>query len=513
MAPLFGPRWAVVLAALSGFAIWLAFAPVAIGWLAILGVALLTAAAWGASVRRGLLVGFIAGLTFFPLLLLWMRVVGMDAWVLLSLFCALWFALLGAGTALVTRLPAAPVWVGALWVLEEALRGRVPLGGFPWGDLVFAQPDTLLLRYAALGGAAFVSFVVAVIGASLVAAFVSSRRGGVRSSAMWVAVAVILVIAPVAIRVPTAGDTDGGPDSAVVAVIQGGTPHTGMGAFDVRREVLDNHVAQTIALAQAVAAGTEEQPDFVLWPENSSDIDPFEDPTAADAISTAARAINVPILVGAVITAGDDPTRAWNVGIVWDPVTGPGQMYVKTHPVPFGEYIPFRDLLASRIERLGRIARDFAPGSTPGNLTIADIPVGNVICFEVAYDEIVAAVVDGGARLLTVQTNNATFAGGSQPAQQLAISRVRATEFGRTVAIAATSGISAIIAPDSSITSQLDEGQTGWLVQRVALRGGSTPAAIVGGFVLLGLCGLAVGAVVASIVLGRRSRSPRQPIA
>ncbi len=512
MAPLFGLRWAVVLAALSGFLVWLAFAPVAIGWLAIPGVALLTAAAWKASIKRGLLVGLVAGLAFFPLLLLWMQVVGMDAWVLLSIFCALWFALLGAGTALVTRLPAAPVWVGAVWVLEEALRGRVPLGGFPWGDLVFAQADTLVLRYAPLGGAAFVTFVVAVIGAALAAAVVELRAGRRRSSAMWAWIAVLLVVAPIAIRTPTTGDTSGGPESAVVAVIQGGTPHTGMGAFDVRREVLDNHVAQTIALAEAVTAGTEEQPEFVLWPENSSDLDPFEDPTAAAAISTAARAINVPILVGAVITAGDDPTRVWNVGIVWDPQTGPGQMYIKTHPVPFGEYIPFRDLLASRIERLGRIARDFAPGDTPGNLTIAGIPVGNVICFEVAYDEIVASVVDGGARLLTVQTNNATFAGGSQPAQQLAISRVRATEFGRTVAIAATSGISAIIAPDSSITSQLDEGQTGWLVQRIALRGGSTPAAVIGGVVLLIMCGLGVGAIVAGFVLGRRSRSRGEPI-
>lgn len=513
MAPLFGLRWAVVLAALSGLLMWLAFAPVSFGPLAVLSVAAFTAAVWRAGVRRGLVFGLLAGLVFFLPLLSWMRVIGNDAWVGLALYSALWLALVGGATALVTRLPVAPVWVGSVWVLEESLRGRIPLGGFPWGNIAFSQPGTIFVDYAALGGSAFLSFVVALLGAVLVSIAVHLRQRGRRPAAVWAAVVVALLLVPVAIRTPIDGDQVGGPDSAVVAIVQGGTPQSGMGAFDVRRAVLDNHVAQTLDLAKAVAAGAVEQPDFVLWPENSSDLDPFIDESAAQAISAAAKAVNAPILVGAVISATTDPRGVWNVGIVWDPELGPQEMYIKNHPVPFGEYIPFRDFLTKYIGRLERIPRDFLPGDRPGNLEIGGVPIGNVICFEIAYGEIVDAVVDNGARLITVQTNNATYGGTAQPDQQLAIERVRATEFGRTVAVAATSGVSAFIDPHSNVVESLAEGESGWMVRDVALRGQMTPATRVGHAVELLLCGLALGAIAVAIGREWTRRRRREPIA
>jgi len=513
MAPLFGLRWAVPLALLSGLTMWLAFSPVAFGPYAIASVALLTAAAWRSTIRRGLGLGLLSGLVFFLLLLGWMRVVGTDAWLLLALYCAAWFALVGGATALVTRLPAAPAWVASVWVLEEALRGRVPWGGFPWGNIAFAQPDTSLLNYAAIGGSPFLSFVVAFIGASLVTGALDYRAGLRRWSAAWFSVAAALILIPALVSPPTDGDDVGGPDSAVIALVQGGTPQFGMGAMDVRRAVLDNHVAQTLDLAVAIDAGRVPRPDFVLWPENSSDIDPFTDPSAADAITSAARAVGVPILVGAVISIPDDPMGVWNVGIVWDPVLGPQEMYIKTHPVPFGEYIPFREFLSERIGRLDRIPRDYRPGDRPGNLDIGGVAVGNVICFEIAYGEVVDAVIDGGARVITVQTNNATYGGTPQPEQQLAIERVRATEFGRSVVVAATSGISAVIAPDSTVVQRLDEGEEGWLVQEVPLRGQLTLAARIGHVVELLLCAVALAAVAVAAVSAWSTRRRRRAIA
>ena len=279
-----------------------------------------------------------------------------------------------------------------------------------------------------------------------------------------------------------------------------------MGAMDVRRAVLDNHVEQTLALAAAIDAGTAPAPDFVLWPENASDLDPFADPTAADAITVAARAVGVPILVGAVTAVPGNPDGVWNVGIVWDPESGPTQMYIKTHPVPFGEYVPFRAQLAGLIGRFDRVPRDFIPGSEPGNLEIGGVAVGNVICFEIAYREVVDAVVDGGARVITVQTNNATYGGTSQPAQQLGIERLRAIEYGRSVLVAATSGISAVIAPDGSITQQMGEETTGWLVADVPLRGEPTWAARLGTAVQWGVCLASLGSLAYAVWLraGRR---------
>ena len=494
---------ATAFAVASGVLLWLAFPPVGFGLAAIPGVALLTAALWGARVRRGWGLGALAGGVLFALMLEWMRVIGPDAWLLLAALCASWVALTGAITTVVTRLPLAPVWVGGAWVLGEGLRARIPLGGFPWGNLSYAQADTTLGDWAALGGAAWVTFVVATLGAALVAVARASGARDRRAVAGWSATAALLVVVPWAVGPTTVGDDVGGAPTATVALVQGGTPQMGMGAMDVRRAVLDNHVRQTLDLAEAIDAGEVPQPEFVLWPENSSDLDPFADATVAADITAAARAVGVPILVGAVTAVPDDPMGVWNVGIVWDPEAGPTQMYIKRHPVPFGEYVPFREQLAGLIGRFERVPRDFRPGSEPGNLDIAGVAVGNVICFEIAYREVVDAVVEGGARLVTVQTNNATYGGTSQPAQQLGIERLRATEFGRTVLVAATSGISAVILPDRTMTDTLPVGAEGWIVTEVPLRGTLTLATRIGTPLELLLAAAALGAMVVAV---RRAR-------
>ncbi len=510
-APLVRLPVSMALGIAGGLLVWLAFPPVAFGPSAVAGVALISAAVWGARARRGLGVGLLAGLAFFLPLLAWMQVIGTDAWVGLSLLCGAWIALAGWGSALGSRLPGAPFWVAGSWVLAEGLRARIPWGGFPWGNLSYAQVDGPLAAWAAIGGAPLVTFTVALIAAALVTVARAAGERHWRRAGAWLAMIAVVTLGSLAVRLPDSGDEVGGTPEATVAIVQGGTPQVGMGALDVRRAVLDNHVAETLDLAAAIAAGDAEQPDFVLWPENSTDIDPFADESVAAAITAAARAVGVPILVGAVTPVPGRSDAVWNVGVVWDPEAGPTQMYIKTHPVPFGEYVPFRSLLEQFIERFDRVPRDFLGGTEPGNLDIAGIAVGNVICFEIAYSEVVNAVVSNGARLITVQTNNATYGGTAQPEQQVQIERLRAIEFGRTVLVAATSGISAVIHPDGSVVQQLGEDETGWLVARTPLRGTLTPATVIGPWVEALLALLAFAAIV-TVALARRRR-PSAPIA
>lgn len=498
----------LVLAALGGVLLWLAFPPVGLGWTAVLGTAAITLATWQIQLQRGLLVGLVAGVAFFGPLLEWMRVIGDDAWLGLTLLCAAWLALGGLAMALVTRLPWAPVWVAAVWVLGEALRGRVPFGGFPWGSLGFAQPDTALGGWARLGSVPAATFAVVLCGAVLARLVLLLRERPVRwrPIAGWLAAVVALVVVP-SVVVPLSRAEPAG--TATIAIVQGGTPQVGMGAMDVRRAVLDNHVRQTMLLAQAIEAGTATRPAFVLWPENSSDIDLFADADAAAEVTAAARAVGVPILVGVVTAVPGRTDAVWNTGVVWDPEHGPTQVYIKNHPVPFGEYVPFRSLLTRFIERFDRVPRDFLPGDRPGNLQIAGIDVGNVICFEIAYSDVVDAVVDGGAQVITVQTNNATYGGTSQPAQQLQISRIRAIETGRTVLVAATSGISAVIEPDGSVRQQLGEGEETWLDPTVTLYAARTPGAIIGAGLELLLCVAAGAAIMVAAVGARRAGTRR----
>lgn len=509
-APLVGMRMSLLLSVIAGVIMWLAFPPVSFGPYAAVAAALLIVAQYRAPLRRALLSGLLAGGVFFGLLISWMQVIGFDAWILLAGYCAGWIALLGVGTALVTRLPGWPAWVAGLWVLQEALRGSIPFGGFPWGRLAFAQPDTSYGKLAVLLGQAGVTFALVLAGASVVAAILAYRAGERLRFASWAVFAAIITVIPGLIPLQIGGDDVGGAPTAIVAVIQGGTPQTGMGNADVRREVLDNHVRETSELAANIDAGRVPQPDFVLWPENSADIDPYGDIDAASSITAAAQAVGAPIIVGAVVDVPGNPDGVWNIGIVWDPDTGPGERYIKTHPVPFGEYIPFRAQLEGLISRLDRIPRDFIPGDRAGLLDVGGIPVGDVICFEVAYDDVVGGIIDGGARIVTVQTNNATYAGTAQPMQQLFIERMRAIETGRTVAVAATSGISAIIRPNGAATGVMGEQAVGSSVSEVALRGQVTLASRLGTGPVAFVSLLAIGAIAASIVALIRDRRHRR---
>lgn len=464
-------HWRILLAIASGVMLALAFPPVGASLLAPPAVAAFVIATFRTTVWRGALLGAIQGAVSFAILLRWMSVVGGDAWVLLVALCAFWIAIVGAGQALVTRLRWWPLWVACVWVLQEALRDRIPLGGFPWGRLAFAQTATSLTPWAALAGAPAVTFATALAGAVLAFLVIVAVTRPV-AWRRWVAASAVglIVIGLVGLFVPRPVEGQGSPETAVAAVIQGGVPSTGLTVADERREVLERHLAQTLRLAQDVASGEVPQPDVVIWPENAVDIDPYADRAVADELTAAARAVNAPILVGAIIDAPGDPTRIANVGIVWDPQTGPSDIYMKTHPVPFGEYIPFRSLIAPLVGRLDRVPRDMAPGDEPGVLQAGPVLLGDVICFEIAYDEVVHDAVTGGGRVIVVQTNNATFAGLGQPEQQVAMSRLRAVEHGRAVLVAATSGISAVISPDGAVVSEIGEANVGYLVEVVPLR-------------------------------------------
>lgn len=489
----------ITIASLAGALTAFAFAPV--GWwpLAFVGVIGVLAVQWRASIARSTLAGFIYGLAFFVVLIPWMTVIGTDAWLLLSAYCALWNGLLGIVVSPLSRVRGAPWWVASAWVVMEALRGRVPLGGFPWGEIAFSQGNSPLASLTALAGMAGVTFLVVAF-CGVVIESVRTKRWKQATVYAVVVVAAVLVI-------PRPLEFGGSTGSATIAVVQGGTPGTGMDAMDVRRAVLQGHVEQTLALAQAIDVGTVPQPDFVLWPENSTDIDPYRDAQAANAITIAARSVGAPILVGAVVQT-PDPAWVENSGIVWDPDTGAGDRYVKNHPVPFGEFIPFREQLSSLIGRFDRVPRDFVSGTEAGVLEIGGVVIGDVICFEVAYDDVFTAVVDGGAEVITVQTNNATYQGTGQPAQQWDIERLRALQSGRSVVVASTTGISGFIAADGTVGQRMDEGERGYLVSDVQLRTGRTPSTYVGALPeYLAAAALIFGLGVVAYVQTRRRRS------
>jgi apolipoprotein N-acyltransferase len=495
-----GPRSA--LAAAAGLALAAAFPPYGVWPLSPLAVAALSLLTRGRTARQGAWLGFAFALPFFLWLLFWLRVIGLDATFGLSLAESFFFVALGAGLSLTARLPAWPLWGAFLWVTEEWARDRLPFGGFPWGRLAFANTGSAYTPLAALGGAPLVTLAVALTGTLTAAVVVHGRRGGRpnRTAAGAAVLAVAVLLCGYAVPVHTA------PDATVdVAVVQGDVQRPGMDFLGRPMQILDNHVRATLDLAADIKAGRVRRPDVVIWPENSSDLDPYRNPAARARIDEAVKAVGVPVLVGALVD-GPDAKHVMNNGIVWDPETGPGASYTKQHPVPFGEYVPFRDELSKVITRLNRIPKDFWHGKRTGVLQLGPARIGDVICFEVAYDEIVRDTVNAGGRVIVVQTNNATYGRTGQPEQQLAMSRLRAVEHGRAVVTAATSGISAIVAPDGTVEQRTKEFTRQVLTARLPLRDEKTLADRVGAAPEWTISILGLLACAAELLRGRRGR-------
>ncbi len=445
---------------------------------------------------RGALLGAGFGLGFFGLLTPWLRVIGPDAWLLIVALSAAFTALFGAGAALLIRLPGCAFWVACWWVAVEALRGRIPFGGFPWGRLGHSQADATTASWVSVGGVPLLSLLLVVAGALLLIAVRSVARGQLLASALAGVGVVAIMLSGLAIPLATDGR------QVTVAIVQGNVPRTGMDAFGQREAVLTAHLDATHQLAEDVRRGVVDAPDVVFWPENASDIDPALDADAFAAINAAVEDVGVPVLVGMVVEV-EGGTRVANQGTVWDPVSGPGESYIKQNLVPFGEYVPFRSTVQKFISRLDRIPRDFVAGDEPGVLDLGPTTVADVICFDVAYDATVRDAVAGGGEMITVQTNNATYGRTGQVQQQWAMSRLRAVEHGRTVVVASTSGISGIVAPDGEVLAQTPEFVQEVVVESVVARTDQTLATAAGAWPELVLSLLGLGAVLLAAVRRR----------
>ncbi|HYZ68545.1 MAG TPA: apolipoprotein N-acyltransferase [Mycobacterium sp.] len=470
--------------------------------------------------------GFLFGAAFYLPLLPWISgLVGPIPWIALAIVQALFPALFGLAAVFVRRLSGWPFWFAALWAAGEWLKSTVPFGGFPWGVVGFSQTDGPLLAIAQLGGAPLLSFAVVLIGFSLAAITFEvmkwwRRKGDSHAAAPPAVVlpgvcisAVLLTTALAWPHVRQSGIGAGDDPTITVAAVQGNVPRLGLDFNAQRRAVLDNHVRETMQLADDVHAGRVPQPMAVIWPENSSDIDPLTNPDARDEINTAATAINAPILVGGVVAApgySPDNPVATNSVIVWNPGTGPADRHDKKIVQPFGEYLPWRGFfkhLSSYADRAGY----FVPGTGNGVVTAAGVPIGVTTCWEVIFDRAARESVQNGAQILAVPSNNATFTD-AMSEQQLAFGRLRAVEHDRYVVVAGTTGISAVIAPDGRELARTGFFEAGYLDTHVRLKTQLTLATQWGPIVQGLLVLIGVAAVITAILhngsfvrrLGRR---------
>jgi len=493
-----------VAAAIGGLLMWAAFPPRDLWFLGIVSLMVLALSLKDVTrYRDGFLYGFAYGLGFFLPLLPWVGVyVGPLPWVALAVVMSLYTGVFGVLAIRLLRLPAWPLWFALAWVTVEWARSSFPFGGFPWGRAAFGQLGGPMVSLASLGGAPLVSFAVALTGAGLAAVL----RWALTAPRQWnrlVPALIMTLLTPIvaAFLWPSVDARNSSDNEITVAAIQGNVPRLGLDFNDQRRAVLDNHVRETMALAAAVQAGEQPKPDIVIWPENASDIDPTTNEDAAEQITMASIAVDAPILVGTLVRNPDG--RPTNTVLVWDgrkasDGTQIQGRYDKQIIQPFGEYLPWRSFF-THFSSYAESAGNFKPGTGPGVVDVETnsgktVRVGVSTCWEIAFDRSARKAVLSGAEFLSVPTNNATFGRTQMTYQQLAMSQLRAIEHGRAVVVAATSGVSAIVAPDGHTTVRSGFFEPAMLVETIPLHTDETVATTIGPWperlaVLLTVCG------------------------
>jgi apolipoprotein N-acyltransferase len=487
----------------SAVLLWLAYFPADVGWLGWVAlVPLLGLVRSPARPRRVVAAAYLTGLAFYVLALQWMRVADprmYATWLLLSLYCALYFPAAIGVLRLLDRRAGLPLVLTApvAWTALEFLRSTFG-GGFSWYLLGHTQHDWLsLIQVSDLTGAWGVSFLVVAVNALLFELLWG--RGWFRGlwglagaaprwsrTALLAQALVVLPLLPLALAYGTAQlrrePTTRSPGPRV-ALLQSNLPQR------VKNEPGEGEkvARHNIALCNLAAAY---RPDLIVWPETSYpayweevDADTAEDDVPDDWRRRAAAArtfaadvaaswrTDVLLGLNALVRGADGKERQYNSALLIDRSGRAAGRYDKVHRVPFGEYVPFRDWLP--------LMNAFAPydfeygvaaGRGPVALVSGGYSFGVAICYE---DTDPAATRDYGAGRLGTDylvniSNDGWFDGTAEHEQHLAICRFRAIECRRPVARAVNMGVSAVIDADGRVLAPVERELPTELASRLA---------------------------------------------
>ncbi len=411
---------------------------------------------------------FITGLIFWSGTIYWLIHVTLPGTVPLIIYLALYFALFGLIIRPFTRnsTPLTLIFVASVWVLLEYIRSHL-FTGFPWALLGNSQYLNLpVIQIADITGVWGVSFLIMLVNLtvySLIAYRLSSATEHWRTPAkvLWRALIAqrknYLIVFLLLAAVLSYGyykiyqlSTINYQLSTKVSVIQGNIPQELKWDPDPRAKyfIIDRYLSLS-------SRALKDRPDLIIWPEASLPVVAEEEPSFLEVIKDFAEERKVNLLLGAVTTKDN---LYYNSAILVSKTGVLSQQYDKLHLVPFGEYIPLKDILPflQAVVPIGEIV----PGQEYTVFTLnAERRTQNagrfavLICFEDLFPEISRRFVKDGARFLVNITNDAWYKETSAPYQHLQASVLRAVENRVYLARAANTGVSGFINPAGRIIS------------------------------------------------------------
>ena len=407
---------------------------------------------------QSFLLAWLCGFLFYTSLIYWIVVVtttygrlpypvGVVLMLLLSGFLALYFALPFALTRFVEERTSLslPLLLPIFWVALEYLRSFL-FSGFPWENLGYSQYRLLpLMQLADISGVYGISFLIVWVNAATYLIL----RGIALKRLPWKAVALTLLMLLSAlgygrVRLQEASTLSAGSSPITVGLIQGNIPQDVKWDKQFRDEAMNRHRELT---SQALHAGAE----LVIWPESATPFYFQNEPGYQEALFNLIRGSGSYLLIGSPSLEVEQKRYvSFNSAFLLTPDATVAGRYDKMHLVPYGEYIPLKNLfffLDKMVEGIG----DFRPGEKISLMPLPGAPFGVLICYEIIFPDLARRFVKQGAGFLVNITNDAWFGNTGAPHQHFSMAVVRAIENKRWIARAANTGISGIISPTGEI--------------------------------------------------------------
>lgn len=371
--------------------------------------------------------------------------------------------------------------------LAEALRFCFPFGGVPLASLAISQSNGPFVGAVRIGGPLLLTWLTFQIGFALagpspgVPQFARKRHRDLRGAPHGMVALLAVVAVVVAAGLAPSGSGTG--RMLRVALVQGGGPQ-GTHAVDVVNCDADGTLnddgpvtgSRCVTARQLTATKTltaDDQIDVVVWPENTIDVDSFDTSTALVEVAAEAERLGATFLVG--ITEEASGNRFTNAQAV---VTAAGAFtdrYDKVRRVPFGEYVPMRELLEAFGAPTNLVPRNAVAGTDPAFLTLPDgTRIAVVISWEVFFGGRARDGVSHGGELIINPTNGSSYTWTVLQTQQVASSQLRAIETGRWVAQVAPTGFSGFVSPDGDVIDRTSISEEAVIILDLERRTGAT---------------------------------------
>ena len=383
---------------------------------------------------------------------------------------------------LVSRLPVMEKLGGANLFLLPAVYSfyeyTQTLGwwGVPWGRLPLGQVDYLIpVQISSLFGSYAVTFILVFVNTALAYAFLSRKKlAAVRGYAILALSVFLFNILTGTLIFFSSRSSAAKADTITVGVVQGNYDSKSKWSESIS-DMLNKHLELT---EKCVEQGAE----LVIWAETALPCSISEDGARAEKIKNFAKENEITILVGAIEYSEED---TYNAIFCFNPDGTVSQnVYHKRRLVPFGEYVPMRELVEvvlPFLSDLSMLSDDMTPGED-ANVFITDdgYCVGSLICFDSIYEDLVLDSTRDGANLIALSTNDSWFSDSAGIYMHNNQARLRSIENGRFTARSANTGVSTVISSTGEELCEIPPLVEGAISHEVSLLSGRTLYSYIG---------------------------------